>query len=54
MNTDNELQWFIAAILLMLAMPMVGMVLNDYHKSNCRIELARAGKTAQEIVDVCK
>jgi hypothetical protein len=51
---DDELKWFIAAILVILSVPMVGMVLSDYHKSNCRIELARAGKTAQEIVDVCK
>ena len=51
---DHEAKLYILVLLIIFGLPMTGLALDSYYKSNCRIELARAGKTAQEIVDVCK
>ena len=51
---NDDMKWFLIVILLFVGLPLVGMAVSEWRKQDCRIELAKAGKTAEEIKEICK
>ena len=51
---DSEYKLFIWIIVLMVAVPLVGMGVESYQKNNCRVELAKAGVAPEQIKELCK
>lgn len=51
---DNDMKWVMILIVAFLGLPMVGLAVSEWRKQDCRIELAKIGKTADEIKEICK
>jgi hypothetical protein len=61
MNTDhkNKLAYnagklYLLALTIWLVLMFGGMALSDWHNHNCRVELAVAGRTVQDIDKICR
>lgn len=52
MNEDFKLFLWLAAIFIVL--PLVGLGVSEWRKQDCKIELAKAGKSIEEIQTICK
>jgi hypothetical protein len=52
MNTDTK--WFVILMIVFISLPMAGLALNEYQKSQCRIEAIRAGMDVEKIAQVCR
>ena len=52
MNEDFKM--FIWLMVLCIVFPLGVMVVSDWQKNDCRVELARAGRTVDEIKELCK
>lgn len=52
MNDDFKL--FIWLMALCIVMPLLIMIVSDWQKQNCRVELVKAGRTVEEIKEICK
>lgn len=52
MNTD--MKWYAIVMIAIIGIPMAGMALNEYQKSQCRIEAIHAGMDVDKIAQVCK
>lgn len=52
MNTD--MKWYAIVMISIIGFPMAGLALNEYQKSQCRIEAIRANMDAEKIAQVCK
>ena len=50
---DTEMKWAMIGMLCIIVLPMTGMALNDYQRSQCRIEAIKAHTSADDIVKVC-
>ena len=51
---DSDMKWFIALIVAFVVIPLVGLSISDWHKQDCRVELAKVGKSTEEIKELCK
>lgn len=51
---DDSAKLIIVIILAMVALPMVGMAVSEYHRYDCKVELAKAGRSVDDIKKVCK
>ncbi len=51
---DSDFKLFIWIMVLAILAPLTGMFIDDYQKNNCRVELAKVGKTTAEIKELCK
>jgi len=49
-----ELRWAMIVLGIMFGAPMIGLALNDYHKSECKIAAIHAHMSAEDIKQVCK
>jgi len=47
-------KWYWIAVGLFLAIMAGGMVLSEYQKSECKMDLAKAGRSVEEIQQICK
>jgi hypothetical protein len=52
MNEDYKL--FLLLIVAFLIAPLIGLGVGEWRKQDCRVELAKAGKTVEEIQAICK
>lgn len=52
MNDDFKL--FIGLMVLCVVFPLGVMAVDDWHKQDCRMELAKAGRTTEEIKEICR
>ena len=52
MNTD--MKWAALAFFFVMGVPMAGLALSEYQKSQCRIEAIRANMDADKIAQVCR
>ena len=52
MNEDYKL--FLVLIAVFLVVPLIGLGISEWRKQDCRVELAKAGKTVEEIQALCK
>jgi hypothetical protein len=51
---NNEMKWVALAFMFIIGIPMVGLALTEYQKSQCRIEAIRANMEPEKISQVCK
>lgn len=52
MNSDYKL--FLVLIGVFVVAPVIGMSINEWRKQDCRVELAKVGKSMDEIKEICK
>ena len=52
MNEPIE-KWFMIFLFSLIVLMFVGTVLSAYQRQTCRMELARAGRTTEDIVKIC-
>ena len=52
MNT--EMKWFALVFMFAIGIPMVGLALEQYNRSQCRIEAIQASMPAEQILKVCE
>ena len=51
---DTDMKWYAIAFIFVIGTPMVGMALQQYQQSQCRIEAIRASMPAEQILKVCE
>lgn len=51
---NDDMKWFLIVVLLFIFLPVVGMGVSEWRKQDCRVELSKAGKSAEEIKEICK
>lgn len=51
---DSDSKVFLWVMLLLIGLPMFGMALTDYQKSQCKMAGIAAHMSAEEIEKVCK
>ena len=51
---DNDYKLFVWLIVLIITIPLLGMAVETYQKNNCRVELAKAGRSVEDITALCK
>jgi hypothetical protein len=51
---QTDMKWYAIAFMFIIGTPMVGMALQQYQQSQCRIEAIRASMPAEQILKVCE
>lgn len=51
---DNDMKWVVMLIVVFVGFPLLGLGVSEWHKQDCRVELAKAGKTVEDIKELCK
>jgi hypothetical protein len=51
---DNDMKWFVIAMVFVMGVPMVGLGLSDYQKNQCKLAGIAAHMDTEEITKVCK
>lgn len=51
---NSDMKWFVLLIVMMVGMPMIGLGLQQANTANCRLELGKSGRTAEDIKEICK
>ena len=51
---DTDMKWFMLLIIGMVVVPLIGLGIDEWHSKECRVELAKTGKTVDEIKELCK
>jgi len=46
-------KWVFIGFISILVLMFVGTGLGVYHRDNCRLELAKAGRSAEDIIKIC-
>ena len=52
MNTD--MKWFAIVMIVIIGIPLTGLALSEYQKSQCRVEAIRANMDPDKIAQVCQ
>ena len=51
---DSDIKWFIALLASFVVLPLLGLGVSEWRKQDCRVELAKVGKSLEEIKEICK
>ena len=51
---DNDMKMVIVLIVAFFAIPVLVLGVSEWQKQDCRLELAKAGRTVEEIKELCK
>jgi hypothetical protein len=51
---DDGIKWFVIAMVFVVGLPMAGLALTDYQKSQCKLAAIAAHMDTDEIAKVCK
>lgn len=51
---SNDMKMVIVLIISFVFVPMVVLGVSEWQKQSCRLELAKAGRTVEEIKELCK
>ncbi len=51
---NQDMKWYALIMISIIAVPMCGMALSEYHKGQCRIEAIKVNMDPEKIVQVCK
>lgn len=52
MNYQIE-KWILGGFFIIIVMMFVGLGLASHQRDNCRLELAKAGRSSEDIVKIC-
>ncbi len=47
------MKWVVLLVIGFIGLPMIGLALNDYQQSQCRLEAIKAHMPADDIAKVC-
>ncbi len=50
----EEVKWFAIAVIVLFGSMFAGLSLEKYQVNQCRISSVQAGKSAEDIVKICK
>ena len=50
---DNDMKWAVILMVAVIGIPLAGLGLNDYQRSQCRLEGIKASMPADDISKVC-
>jgi hypothetical protein len=50
---DTDMKWVVLLCVAFIGVPMIGLALNDYQQSQCRLEAIKAAMPADDITKVC-
>jgi len=50
---DNDMKWVVVLMMAFIGMPLFGLALSDYHRSQCRLEAIKAHMPADDVTKVC-
>ena len=53
-DMNNEFKWVMLLIAAFVIAPLLGLGVEQWRKQDCRIELAKIGKSVDEIKELCK
>ena len=51
---SNDAKMVIVLIGAFFVVPLIGLGVSEWRKQDCRMELAQAGRTVEEIKELCK
>ena len=51
---DSIEKWVLSIITLLFFVPMLGLGITQINEQTCRMELAKAGRSVDEIKQICK
>lgn len=51
---NGDLKFILAFVFICIGLPMMGLAASEYQQHTCKIELAKAGRTAADIKTICK
>jgi hypothetical protein len=51
---DNDAKMVFVLIVVFFILPMLGLGVSEWRKQDCRTELARVGRSVEEIKELCK
>jgi hypothetical protein len=51
---DNDFKMVLCFMAVFVALPILGLIIQQWHQYDCRMELAKAGRPVAEIVEICK
>ncbi len=49
-----EHKWYMIMVAVVVAAITVGESVTEYGKSNCQLELGKAGRSAEDIAKICR
>ena len=49
-----EHKWYMIMVAVVVAAMMAGASVAEYGKSNCQLELGKAGRSAEDIKQICR
>jgi hypothetical protein len=53
-ETDMEVKWYMIMCAVVLGVMMAGAAIAEYGKSQCQLELGKAGRSAEDIAKICR
>lgn len=51
---DQDYKLFLWLLAVFVVAPLIGLGISEWRKQDCKVELAKAGKTIEEITAICK
>jgi len=51
---NDDFKMILCILVFFGAIPLLGMALSDWHEHNCKVELAKSGRSVEEIKEICK
>ena len=49
-----EIKWYMIMCAVVLTAIMAGAAVSEYGKSNCQLELGKAGRSPEDIAKICR
>ena len=51
---DGDLKFLVWFVFIFVGLPLLGMAVSEYHQYDCKVELAKAGRSLEDIKAICK
>jgi len=51
---NAEFKLMVLLVFALIVVPVVGFGIGEFHKQTCRMELSKAGRSVDEIRELCK
>ena len=51
---DSDFKMILCLMAVFVALPLLGLIIQQWRQQDCRVELAKTGRPVAEIVEICK
>lgn len=51
---NDDMKWVLLIVVACVVLPLLGLGVSEWRHQDCRVELAKANKTVEEIKELCK